>query len=122
MASLLGISESGYRRVPKTSVCPGCPSLWEESPNRKKSGRKSAHCHRGLSHEFRVSCILRGYRRLPPNAEILSDDGVPDMKLLMTLLLVALSAEGQHASVSPVVEDIYIARSLRTSRVMPTDF
>ena len=49
------------------------------------------------------------------------------MKLLLTLLLVALtsvasSGRAQRGPAAPSVEDIYVVRSVRTSRVMPTDF
>ena len=48
------------------------------------------------------------------------------MKLLLTLLFVAVSsvpsgARAQRRS-APAVEDIYVARSVRISRVTPTDF
>ena len=64
---------------------------------------------------------VSGPQRVDLNAK------VSNMRLLVTLAMVALScvpstATAQRGPAARAVEDIYIARSVRTSRVMPTDF
>src|SRR5687768_4532606 len=83
-----------------------------------KSSTKSWGLHSG---------ILRGYGRPLHQSKDCDRGRSAHMKLLLTLLLVALSSvassgRAQRGSAAPTVEDIYVVRSVRTSRVRPTDF